>query len=341
MKVTIKDVAKAAGVSASTVSRALRDHERISPEVRRRVQQVAKAMNFHPNQMARSLVRRESHIVGIVFPGDMGQSLGHPFYPSVLQGLGQAASKRRYDLLLATGTEDITSAEAARKLVNSGYVSGLILLAAQDAPAEHLGVPTVVVGHPSNDTAWYVDNNNVEAGRQAAEYLITRGHRRILFMGYDSEFMVTSDRCKGYQEGLKKHGIALRPEWIVPSRFMHNTTDSDLLCEVFQQAGRPTAAVCMDDAQAIAMTSLLEDMGLRVPEDVSLISFNNTAMGQYHHPALTSFDVNALQLGVSAMNLMLDVIAGDVCEPASIEVPFYLAERSSVAECKPENGEDA
>lgn len=332
MKVTIKDVARAAGVSASTVSRALRNHERISPEVRQRVQEVAQEMNFHPNQMARSLVRRESHIVGIVFPGDMGQSLGHPFYPSVLQGLGQAASKRRYDLLLATGTEDITPADAARKLVNSGYVSGLILLAAQDAPAGQLGVPTVVVGHPSGDhTPYYVDNNNVEAGRQAAEYLIRYGHRRILFMGYDSEFMVTSDRCRGYREALEKNGISVREDWIVASRFMHNTTDGDLLQFVFRQPDRPTAAVCMDDEQAIAMTGLLGRMGLRVPDDVSLISFNNTVMGKYHHPALTSFDVNAFELGVSAMNLMLDVIAEEICEPTAIEVPFYLAERSSVA----------
>ena len=116
--------------------------------------------------------------------------------------------------------------------------------------------------------------------------------------------------------------------------------DSNLLREVFQQPDRPTAAVCMDDAQAIAMTGLLEGLGLQVPEDVSLISFNNTVMGQYHHPALTSFDVNAFELGVSAMNLMLDVIAGDVCEPTAIEVPFYLTERSSVAECKTENRED-
>ena len=88
----------------------------------------------------------------------------------------------------------------------------------------------------------------------------------------------------------------------------------------------------MDDMQAISLTSLLADMHLRVPEDVSLISFNNTEAGRYHSPALTSFDVNPYRLGVSAMNLMLDVIQGNVSEPTSIEVPFILKERQSVAD---------
>lgn len=101
MKATIKDVARAAGVSPSTVSRALHDSPRISEKVRERVKQAAKALDFHPNQMAKSLVSRKTRIVGIVFPGDVSKSLGNPFYPSLLQGLGRAA--RRTPLPPAAG----------------------------------------------------------------------------------------------------------------------------------------------------------------------------------------------------------------------------------------------
>ena len=332
MKVTIKDVAKAAGVSPSTVSRALHDNNRISQEVRQRVREVAREINFHPNQMARSLVDRKTRIVGIVFPGDAGQSLGHPFYPAVLQGLGHAASEQHYHLLLATGSQAVTSAEAGRNLAESGYVSGLILLAAEDEPAEPLHIPTVVVGHPiRSETPYFVDNDNVKVGREAVHYLTQRGHRRILFLGFDKQFVVTVDRCRGYKEVLAANGLPVRTDWIVSSRFNQNTTDNERLRQIFRSSSRPTAVVCMDDMQAISLTSLLSDLGLRVPEDVSIISFNNTEAGRYHNPPLTSFDVNPYQLGVSALNLMLDVIQGGVEEPTSIEVPCILRERHSVA----------
>lgn len=332
MKVTIKDVARAAGVSPSTVSRALHDNNRISQEVRQRVREVAREMNFHPNQMARSLVDRKSRIVGIVFPGDAGQSLGHPFYPAVLQGLGHAASEQRYHLLLATGSEAMTSAEAGSSLADSGYISGLILLAAEDEPADALQIPTVVVGRPiRSETPYFVDNDNVKVGREAVHYLTARGHRRILFLGYDKQFVVTVDRLKGYKEALSEAGLSIRTDWIISSRFNQNTTDNERLKQIFRSAHRPTAVVCMDDMQAISLARLLGEMNLSVPQDVSLISFNNTEAGRFHNPPLTSFDVNPYQLGVSAMNLMLDVIQGTIADPTFIEVPFILKERQSVA----------
>jgi len=288
-------------------------------------------MDFHPNQMARSLVNRKTRIVGIVFPGDVGQSLGHPFYPAVLQGIGHAASEQRYHLLLATGSEAVTSAEAGRNLVESGYISGLVLLAAEDAPSENPGVPMVIIGHPADaDTPYCVDNDNILAGRQAVQYLTQRGHERILLLGFDRQFMVTVDRRKGYEQGLRDANLPFRREWVVPSRHLTNDTDSEQLKQIFLSKDRPTAVVCMDDAQAIAIARLLGTLDLRVPGDVSLVSFNNTEAGRYHNPPLTSFDVNAYQLGVSAMNLMLDVLAGDISEPTSIEVPFILEERGSV-----------
>ncbi len=331
MKVTIKDVAKAAGVSPSTVSRALHDNNRISQEVRKRVREVAKELNFHPNQMARSLVDRKTRIVGIVFSGDAAQSLGHPFYPAVLQGLGHAASEQKYHLLLATGSQAVTSAEAGRNLADSGYISGLVLLAAEDEPAEALGVPTVVVGHPTrSESPFFVDTDNIKLGSEAVRYLTQRGHRRILFLGFDKQFVVTVDRLTGYKKALCEAGIPVRPEWIVSSRFNQNTTDSERLRQIFLAKGRPTAVVCMDDMQAVSLTTLLNSLNLRVPEDVSLISVNNTEAGRYHIPPLTSFDVNPYELGVSAMDLMLGVIQGEVTQPTSMLVPFTLVERGSV-----------
>ncbi len=342
MKATIKDVARQAGVSPSTVSRALQNNPRISEEVRLRIRQVAKALDFHPNQMARSLVSRKTRIVGVMFPGSAASSMGHPFYPAVLRGLGRVAGERGYHMLLSTGSENLTDAEAIRDLADSGYISGLLLLAAQNSPMEELlpsqTLPVVEIGHPPHgESRYYVDNDNVKAGYTATDYLLARGHRRILFLGYSSRFFVTVDRRKGYEQALAARGIPLRPEWVVPSRFLENTTDNELLEKIFRADNRPTAVVSMDDPLSIGLIGFLRALSLSVPQDVSILSFNNTQAGQYASPALTSVDVDPALLGVHAMELLLDILQGTVTAPTHIEVPFQLIERDSVAPCPVEN----
>ncbi|MEG0492546.1 MAG: LacI family DNA-binding transcriptional regulator [Clostridia bacterium] len=332
MKTTIKDVAKACGVSPSTVSRALHSSPRISEKVRAHITEMAQEMNFHPNQMASSLVNRKSRVVGIVFPGNAGDSLGHPFYPAVLQGLGHVAGERRYHMLLSTGGEAVSSAEAIRQMEDSGYASGLIVLAAQDSPEARVNLPVVVIGHPNHANGHdSVDTDNVKAGYTATRYLLERGHRRILLLGHDPQFTVTLDRKRGYEQALLEAGIALRDDWVVPGCFIRNTTDNVLLGALFSTEERPSAVVSMDDALSIGLTGLIADLGLLVPRDVSIVSFNNTNAGRYHNPALTSFDVDPYSLGASAMTLMLDRIEGKLGAPVAREVPFSLIERDSVA----------
>ena len=181
MKATIKDVARLARVSPSTVSRALHNNPRISEKVRERVRGAARELNFHPNPMARGLVNRQSRIVGVVFPGNAATSMGHPFYPAVIQGLGQAAGEERYHILLSTGGEGLSDEDAVREMVDSGYISGLLLLAPPNAATEALlsaqALPVVTLGQPqSGEGHCYVDNNNEAAGYAATRYLLDRGH---------------------------------------------------------------------------------------------------------------------------------------------------------------------
>lgn len=330
MKATIKDVAKAAGVSPSTVSRALHNNPRISKAARERIKQIAADMGFRPNQMASSLVKGESRVIGVVFPANLKDSLAHPFYPKVLQGLGQVAAERGYYVLLGTGTEEQTAEEVVLHLADSGYVSGMVMLVAQEDRQTGSGMPTVVIGRPAGeDSCHFVDNNNYNVGKEAAQYLMDRGHKKIMLLGHDPKYVVTSDRSKGYEAALRENGIAVNRDWIVPSRFLDNYTDQDLLLSIFRKEDRPTAVVCMDDAQAIALTACLASLGLSVPGDVSLISFNNTEAGRLHSPALTSYDVDPYRLGAAAMEMLLSLLAGEKT-PRSMDIPFLLMERDSV-----------
>ena len=176
----------------------------------------------------------------------------------------------------------------------------------------------------------YVDNDNVAAGRAATQHLLAHGHRRILLLGYDRRYIFTVDRRLGYEQALDDAGIKVRKAWIVTSRPIQDPDASEKLIAIFRAKDRPTAVVCMDDALAIGLTGLLKGMGLDVPGDVSIVSFNNTDAGKYHIPALTSFEIDPYRLGMSAMHLMADVLKGTMDAPRSIEVPFTLIERDSV-----------
>lgn len=334
-KATIKDVARLAEVSPSTVSRALRDNPRISLEVRQRVRQVAKALDFHPNQMARSLVKQETRIVGVLFAESAAASMGHPFYPAVLQGLGKVAGERRYHMLLSTGAENMSEADAMRDMADSGFASGLICLSTLTAPQGQNGgisLPMVEIGHPLDpEHSYYVDNDNVRAGYEASRYLLSRGHRRILFLGYDNRFIMMDSRLRGFRQAMAEYGAPVREDWIVPTRMIENMPDFTHLGEIFRDPDRPTAVVSMDDPLSIGLNGFLLTLGLSVPQDVSIVSFNNTQAGQYHTPALTTVDVHPRELGMHAMTLLLNVIKGTVETPTHIDVPFTLIERDSVA----------
>lgn len=330
LKATIKDIARAAGVSASTVSRALHNNPRISQDVRTRIQAIARSMDFHPNQMARSLVNRETRIVGAVFPDDLTKSLGNPFYPVLLQGLGHAAGQRHYHLLLITGSEAVSPAQASREAVDSGYVSGLIYLAAENAPTAQTDVPAVVIGRPPDNACPCVDNDNVQAGFAAARHLLDHGHTRIALAGYDERYIFTVDRRQGYEQALAQAGQ--KPAAVIPARLLHTPADGTAVHDIFGVKDRPTAAVCMDDATAVTLAGMLQGMDLSVPQDVSLVCFNDTQAARSHNPALTVFDPHPYELGVTAMNLMLDILGGTAPPNARLRVPFALIERDSVQE---------
>ena len=334
-KATIKDVARLAEVSPSTVSRALHDNPRISEAVRQRVREVAQALDFHPNQMARGLVQRETRVVGVLFAEPASESMGHPFYPAVLQGLGQVAGERRYHMLLSTGAENLSAEAAMRDIADSGYASGLICLTTRTAPDDtprSVTLPVVEIGRPLRPRqSFYVDNDNVRAGRDATRHLLKRGHRRILFLGYDRRFIMMASRLEGFRQAMADAGAPVNEQWIVPARMMENVPDFPHLQEIFRADDRPTAVVSMDDPLSIGLSSFLLTLGLSVPADVSIVSFNNTLAGQYHSPALTSIDVHPRELGAHAMALLLDILKGKVTQPTHLEVPFTLVERDSVA----------
>ena len=219
MPVTIKDVAKAAGVSPSTVTRVIQNKSTISDETKKRVRKAMKELNYHPNLNARSLVSSYTQVIGLVLPDDSDVFYQNPFFPSVLRGIAQVASENHYAIQIATGKDEKERLNAISQMVYGKRVDGLIFLYAQeDDPLVQLVVeeqfPFLILGKSLSPFIPLVDNDNVQAGFDATEYFINKGYQHIAFVGGNKELAVSQDRYKGYQEALASHQIPLREELV-------------------------------------------------------------------------------------------------------------------------------
>ncbi len=338
MGVTIKDVAKAAGVAPSTVSRVIADHPRISLATKKRVKKAMKEMGYHPNANARSLANRSSQSIGVVMPAGADNALQNPFFPEVLRGISNIAHSMDYSLLLNTGQTDEEILEGVKRMVHSNRTDGIILLYSQlDDPVVNFlleqNFPFVIVGKPSDriDEITHVDNDNVRGGKEITEHLIQQGHERIAFIGGSRDLVVTVDRMKGYQLALEEAGLPFLDEYRIHTEFLESG-GQQAVNELFALENPPTGLVVTDDLMSIGVVSMLEKCGKYVPEDISLVSFNNVYLSEITRPPLTTVDIHIYELGQQAAKCLIEKVK-DKSEPAKrIIVPYTIQYRSSTIE---------
>lgn len=334
MRATINDIAKAAGVSPSTVSRAIANNPRISEETRKRIFQLMESMNYHPNMIARSLANRSTKIIGVVVAGTTEKAFQHPFFPEILRGIASGAYKKDYQILISSVNSAIEEKQAVNRLAKSGMTEGIILLASRvEEPSipelMKINFPFVVVGRPRNEREVnWVDNDNFELGYNMTRHFIELGHERIAFLGVSSEFTVTLDRMKGYKRALADHGIPVNDRLIVEGRFVDDT-GYRLMKELLDKGIIPTGVIVCDDLLAFGAIKLLNEKGLRVPQDIAVAGFNNVPLDDYFDPPLTSVDVNAFSLGAKAFDMLLSNINSEIKSTSRAIVPGKLIIRKS------------
>ncbi|THE13772.1 LacI family transcriptional regulator [Bacillus timonensis] len=339
MAITIKDVAKEANVSPSTVSRVIADNPRISEETKIRVREAMEKLGYHPNFTARSLAVKSTATIGIVMPFSASHVLQDPFFPEVIRGISVQAREHKYGMYLSTaGTEEEIFEEVVG-MVQGRRVDGLILLYSRtdDRVIKYLqkiDFPFAVIGRPvlGAERVIHVDNDNIYITKVVTEYLIGLGHTNIAFIGFDGDFVFMLDRLEGYKQALSESGIPFNEDYIV-----HKSTLSkgkEAIKSFLRSVESPTALVCTDDFIAIELMSHFEEMNIRVPEDVSIASFNNVLLAQYSKPALTSVDIDIFQLGMQGASCLLEKIKDPNVLPKRITIPAKLIERKSCAQIK-------
>jgi DNA-binding LacI/PurR family transcriptional regulator len=335
MSVTIKDVAKKANVAPSTVSRVMSDSPNISEKTKRKVRKVMEELGYHLNLNARTLVQKSTQTIGIVMKNSTSQSLLNPVFPEVLSGISAFCHKQGYSMLLTTGeTEDDIFVDTV-KMVQGKRVDGVIVLYSKkdDQVVPFLmrsGIPFAVIGKPVLDSnkIMYVDNDNIQAAKDATDYVIKRGHQRIGFIGGDPRFEVTEARLSGYKEAVRESNLEIQDDYI--KNFPYDRELGTLaIDELLDLPEPPTAIVITDDLNALIVLLALRERNIKVPDDISIVSFNNTMISRLSTPPLTSVDIQTFQLGFESARCLIEQIKEPETINKRIIIPAIIVERES------------
>ncbi len=315
MPVSIKDIAKQAGVSPSTVSRALNDHPRISSDTKAYIQNLAKAMGYVPSTVARNLVAKRSATIGVAI-----NHLSDPYYTRMLIGIEEGAASHGYQIILSSFYRDPQRELAIVHDFHKRRMDGIIVAASEvtaaySAPDSQFFMPIVLINRPAHPFS--VSVNGFLGSKQVIDHLIELGHRRIAYVTWGTEHADGINRLGGYQAVLQKYNIAPDSSLIVDGDG-GITGGIKAVPKLLELPEPPTAIFCFNDMTAIGVINALHKMGYDVPRDFSVAGFDDLELSSYYHPPLTTVRQPTYRVGKSAVNMLLKIINGQ--RPVSPEI---------------------
>ena len=336
MAVTIRDVAAFAGVSPSTVSRTCKNHPSISRETKEKVRQAMAQLGYEPNVPSGN--GQASQLIGIILPPSSRDVYENAFYLEAIRGISQFCNGREYVSTVVTGQDDEELLRAVRTLAKEDHAGGFIVLYSRehDPVIDYLyseGLLYVLIGKAkqyANQTI-YIDNDNLLAGQEATEYLYGLGHRKIAYVGSEYTMLFSAERKTGYQMALSRHGLPLIADYCVEVGQI-SLDENEPFLTLVNLDDPPTAAVVSDDILAVALKRVCVQQGLSVPEDLSIVSFNNSLFARISSPQLTSVDINSFQLGIEAASQLINHIENPNLLATKILIPHSLIIRGSCRE---------
>ncbi len=314
MPITMKDIARALGVSMVTVSKALRHHPDISKHTRERVEAMVKELDYRPNLAARSLATGRSHLIGFIVP-----DLIHPFFAEVAKGLSLALREHGYFLVVSSSEEDVALERQEISDMLAHRPDAMVLASCAFDPS-HLSnlpitdTPLVLVDRLfDNFPAYFVGSDDYHAGRIATEHLIATGCKRIAHVR-GPDHSTGKRRLKGFTDTLKKHGISLPPEYVFEAHHpdINGKEHGANALEAFFRLKRPPDGVwCYNDVIATGLIRQACDMGVRIPEDISVIGCGDLHFNDSIRVPLSSVDQRSREIGARTAKLVLELIAAE------------------------------
>lgn len=331
-RISIQDIARRAGVAHTTVSRALRDNPSISPKVREEIKQLAQEMGYVPNGIAQSLQNQRTNTIGVVVT-----SIADPFFAEVVEGIEKVAKTVGLSVLLSASHQDVEQEIAAISNFHRRRVDGIIV-ADSHISKQHLqqiaeiAVPTVLLNSQTEELAQFqfVTIDNLLGAQLAVEHLIKLKHTAIGYIGVGNRTKSNQQRLEGYRTALIAANLPQKRDWVAISEAEYTTT-SDIDTGLQMLSGLINAGVtsifCYNDMVAIGALLACQKLSISVPQELSLVGFDDIALARYVTPPLTTVRQPMLEMGCYAAQMLLDLLQEKSVENRVLS-PF-LVERGS------------
>jgi LacI family transcriptional regulator len=329
MMITVKDVARRAGVSTATVSHVINETRFVSEELRAKVYQAMEALDYRPNAIARSLRRKETQNIGMIIP-----DVAYPFLAEVARGLEDRGFALGYSAILCESNSDLEREATCIDLLQAKRVDGIVFIAAGESSSHvrtlvERGVPVVVCDRelPGVEVDTVIADN-VGSGRQATEHLIRLGHRRIGCIAGPRELCISNRREDGYKRALKEHGIPVDKDLIVRGDFRCRG-GYEAMRELLAFDERPTAVFACNDLMAMGAICAASKRRLRIPEDIAIVGCDDIALAAFTNPSLTTVAQPKHEMGAVAVDMLVGRIADRSESPTKRVLPTELVIRDS------------
>ena len=331
MSHNLEDIARIAGVSRSTVSRVINNHPNVSEKTRRKVIEVVEREGYIPNLAARTLVTRRTQVLGFATSQVLAEVFTHPYFATVIQGMLDAANQHSYAVMLWVGESTEEKQRFYDRVRYTRFIDGLViasLIEGDPFPLQLVeeGFPFVIIGHSPCDGLNSVDVDNVRAARTATEHLIRLGYRRVGTITGRRDHGAGQDRLCGYLEAMRAAGRDAGDELVVDGDFSEMSGYTGM--KVLLQRGAD-AVFCASDLMAIGALHAVHEHGLRVPDDVALVGFDDQPLAAAVDPPLTTMRQPIRQMGSLATEVLINILEGRLSTPYRAILPTELIVRKS------------
>jgi len=318
---TIKDVAKKSNVSVATVSRVINNTGYVNVETRKIVQDVIEELNYVPNELARSLFRKKSNIIGLIVP-----HISTYFFAELIESIEDAVTRKGYKLMIFNSKDDIELEKRYITVFNQYNIDGIILVANSQCITSYLDlkIPIITIDHIIDKSIPSITSDNVLGGELAAKKLISAGAKKIIHFRGPSVLITVIDRSRGFYQIMDENNIDV-------NSFDLDFKTPDLKdIEMFIKKHPDVDGIfCSSDIIAIYVISVLKKLGYEVPQDVQVIGFDNIELCEVLIPGLTTIAQPILDIGISAIDKLIMMINKKEIEDLHSVLPVYIIERES------------
>jgi DNA-binding LacI/PurR family transcriptional regulator len=312
MGYTIYDIARAANVSKSTVSRVLNNQNNISEDARNRVIKAIEELNYQPSKLARALSSSFDAIM--VVSRSAKTTSNNPFFSEILQTVAEKAEEENFDVILQTAKNSRDELEKCITKIKGKMIKGIIMLS---SPANEelfkqldvFNIPIVVIGKVEGNykNIFSVDTDNFHDSYELTKYLIEQGHKRIACVHSPLEYHVSMDRLNGYKACIEDHQLPVREEWMIDGGY-NIETGSLAARKLLLGGNRPSAVLATDDLKVMSIYKTATELGVSIPQDLSVVGYSNSSFIPFMTPSLTSIEIPVRKLGETGANLLFSII---------------------------------